>query len=62
MQKKRYLKKWCDKLLILINVLIFVILTSLNIIDDILNIILLVVIFSINAMILKKYSKILKEV
>ena len=60
MQKKRYLKKWCEKSLIFINVLIFIILGSLDIINDILNIMLLVVIFSINAMILKKYGKILK--
>lgn len=60
MKKKRYFKKWCDKLLILINVLIFIILASVNNIDNLLNIILLFIIFLINCKILKKYSKILK--
>lgn len=60
MQKKRYLKKWCDKLLININIFIFIILASLNNINNLLNVILLIIIFLINCKILKKYSKVLK--
>ena len=60
MKNNRSIKKWVEQVLLFINVSIFVILASVNNIDNIFNIILLIVIFLINAMILKKYSKILK--
>lgn len=63
--KKRYLKKWLEKLLILINTFIFCFIACINDFTSIKAYLLLILIlgsiFYINYRILKKYSRLLKE-
>ena len=64
-KKKRYLKSWLDKTLLYINTIIFTFIAIS--IDSIGNntynkiLIILMIIFIVNALVLNKYSKILKE-
>lgn len=64
-KKKRYLKSWLDKTLLYINTIIFTFIVVS--IDSIGNstynkvLIISMIIFIVNALILNKYSKILKE-
>lgn len=64
-KKKRYLKSWLDKTLLYINTIIFTFVAVS--IDSIGNsvynkvLIILMIIFIVNALVLNKYSKILKE-
>lgn len=64
-KKKRYLKSWLDKTLLYINTIIFTFIAVS--IDSIGNntynkvLIISMIIFIVNALILNKYSKILKE-
>lgn len=64
-KKKRYLKSWLDKTLLYINTIIFTfIVVSIDSIgNNTYNKILIIsmIIFIVNALILNKYSKILKE-
>lgn len=64
-KKKRYLKSWLDKTLLYTNTIIFVfIAVSIDSIgNSIYNKVLIIsmIIFIVNALILNKYSKILKE-
>lgn len=61
--KKRYFKKWIDYSLIIITVMLFIIIASLEhesiIIDSLIKITSLLLII-INSKLLKKYSKIMK--
>lgn len=64
-KKKRYLKSWLDKTLLYINTIIFTFIAVS--IDSIGNstynkvLIISMIIFIVNALILNKYSKILRE-
>ena len=64
-KKKTYLKSWLDKTLLYINTIIFTFIAIS--IDSISNstynkiLIILMIIFIVNALVLNKYSKILKE-
>lgn len=64
-KKKRYLKSWLDKTLLYINTIIFTfIIVSIDSIgNSTYNKVLIIsmIIFIVNALILNKYSKILKE-
>lgn len=64
--KKRYLKKWLDYTLIMINCFIFCFIASINDFTSIkaylILILILGTIFYINYRILKKYSKVLKDI
>lgn len=61
--KKRYLKKWLEYILIYINTLIFCFIACINEINfkGLLIILLLLIIFGLNALIINKYGRILKE-
>lgn len=61
--KKIYLKKWLEKILILINAFIFCFLCMVNDFDfnGFLMILGLLIVFGFNALIISKYGRILKE-
>ncbi len=63
MKKRLYLKKWLEKTLILINSLIFVFFAMVNDFDfkGFLILVILLVIFSFNALIISKYGRLLKD-
>lgn len=58
MKKRRYLKKGLEKTLILINTIIFILVACINEIST--GVIILGVVFGVNAYIINKFGKILK--
>lgn len=63
MKKKLYLKKWLEKILILINSLIFMFLAMINDFNfkGFIILVVLLIIFSFNGLIISKYGRLLKD-
>lgn len=63
MKKRLYLKKWLEKTLILINSLIFMFLAMVNDFNfkGFIILVVLLIIFSFNALIISKYGRLLKD-
>ena len=62
-RKKRYLKKWLEKILITINALIFCFFAMIEdfTTQGFLILLILLIVFIINALIISKYGRLLKE-